>query len=564
MVHLVYCIQKKRQNATHACVSPAASEEQKRDQVTSGGDRQNIQKCGQENGNRSVVCDQVLWSLSEGNSPMNDLKAKTIRGGFARTCAQAVELLLRLVGLMVLARLLSPKDFGIVGMATAFTGFLNLFRDFGLSSAAIHRTEVTEEEFATLFWLNVSVGAALALTTILVAPAISRFYHDPRLLGIMCALAIAFLLNAAGVQHAVILQREMRFTAMAVIRVISLVIGTLVGIVGAIIGYGYWALVAGSITFPLIVTIGFWIATGWIPRRVRRWSDVRSMVRFGGTVTLTSLVGYVGTNCDKILLGRFWGANMLGLYGRAYQLINIPTEGLNLSAGEVAFAALSRLQDDPNRFKSYFLKGYALVLTITLPITAVCALFANDIVVVFLGPGWISAAPLFRFLAPTVLVLAVINPLNWLLPALGLVDRNLKMVLVFTPMMIAGDLVALRFGPQGVALAYSTIMLLWAVPAIVWAVEGTIFSPRDLLVTASKPLVSSIAAAGVGVGMRSLCGDTLSTPGRLLLEITVVIVIYGLLIWRVTEQKSLYLELLGGLRRSRDGPKQQQGAPFGA
>jgi PST family polysaccharide transporter len=487
---------------------------------------------------------------------MNDLKEKTIRGGFARTGAQGIEFLLRLVGLMVLARLLSPKDFGIVGMATAFTGFLNLFRDFGLSSAAIHRAEVTEEQLATLFWLNVSVGGVLALTAIIMAPAISEFYHDPRLLGVMCALAIAFLFNAAGVQHSVILQRQMRFTAMAVIRVISLVIGTVVGILGAIVGYGYWSLVAASLTFPLVLTIGFWIATGWRPRRVREWSEVRSMVRFGGAVTLTSLVGYLGTNCEKILLGRFWGANMLGLYGRAYQLINIPTEGLNLSAGEVAFAALSRLRGDPNRLKSYFLKGYSLFLTMTLPVTAVCALFADDIITVFLGQEWISAAPLFRFLAPTVLVLAIIRPLDWLLPALGLVERSLKMVLVFTPMMIVGVVVALRFGPQGVALAYSTVMLLWAVPAILWAVEGTIVSARDLLGTASKPLLSSIAGAGVAVGVRSFCGNTGSTLARLILEITVLLTTYGGLILCVTEQKSLYLELFGGLRGSRYGPEQ--------
>jgi PST family polysaccharide transporter len=127
------------------------------------------------------------------------------------------------------------------------------------------------------------------------------------------------------------------------------------------------------------------------------------------------------------VLGRFWGVDALGIYGRAYQLINIPTDNLNSAAGEVAFSALSRLQDDPGRLRSYFLKGYSLVLALTLPGTIACALFADDMIFVLLGPKWMAAAPIFRLLAPTILVFAVVNPLAWLLCSLGLVGRSLKM-----------------------------------------------------------------------------------------------------------------------------------------
>ena len=130
------------------------------------------------------------------------------------------------------------------------------------------------------------------------------------------------------------------------------------------------------------------------------------------------------TNFEKVLLGRFWGADAIGIYGRAYQLINIPTDNLNSAAGEVAFSALSRLQDDPSRLKSYFLKGYSLVLALTLPITIACALFADDMIFVLLGPKWKDAAAIFRLLAPTILVFAIANPLSWLLSSIGLVGRS--------------------------------------------------------------------------------------------------------------------------------------------
>ena len=259
--------------------------------------------------------------------------------------------------LMVLARLLGPKDFGLVGMVTAFTGVLSLFRDFGLSAAAVQRTTVTEEQISTLFWINVFVGALLALLTFAMAPFIAAFYHEPRLFAVTAVVAFGFLFNAAGVQHSALLQRQMRFTALAVINTVSLIVGTAIAIGGAKAGYGYWALVAMTVTLPLITTIGLWMATGWVPGMPHRRVGIRSMMHFGGTLTLNGLVVYVATNIEKVLLGRFWGVDAIGIYGRAYQLINIPTDNLNSAAGEVAFSALSRLQDDPGRLRELFPEG---------------------------------------------------------------------------------------------------------------------------------------------------------------------------------------------------------------
>ncbi len=241
-------------------------------------------------------------------------------------------------------------------------------------------------------------------------------------------------------------------------------------------GYGYWALVAMTITFPLISTIGLWLITGWVPGLPHRRTGIRSMMHFGGTLTLNGLVVYVATNLEKVLLGRFWGVDAVGLYGRAYQLINIPTENLNSAAGEVAFAALSRLQGDPVRLKSYFLKGYSLVLALTVPVTIACSLFAGDVVVVLLGPKWKDAATIFRFLAPTILVFAIANPLSWLLSSIGLVGRLLRIGLVLAPIMIAGYVIGLPYGPSGVALAYSAVMMLCVVPLVAWSVRGTVIS----------------------------------------------------------------------------------------
>lgn len=480
---------------------------------------------------------------------MENLKEKTIRGGFARILAQAANFSLRVGSLMVLARLLGPSDFGLVGMVTAFTGLLMLFRDFGLSAAAVQRANVTDEQLSNLFWINLLVGFVLGLLAVLFAPAVAAFYHEPRLLAVTSALAFGFVFNGAGVQHSALLQRQMRFTALAVINTVALLVGTVMAIGGAMAGYGYWALVAMTITLPLVCTIGFWLAASWVPRMPRSRTGLRSMMHFGGKVTLTNLVLYSASNMEKVLLGRYWGVDALGIYGRAFQLVNIPTDNLNFAAGEVAFSALSRVQHDPPRLRRIFLKGYSLVVTMTVPITIACALFADDFIRVFLGQKWGAAVPIFRLLAPTILVFAMANPMGWLLSALGMVGRSLRMSLVIAPAMIASYFIGLPWGPRGVAMAYSIVMLLWVVPVIAWSLHGTAITFRDVALALSRPLVGSILAAGLAFAFRSAYGSLFSPLARLVLETAVLLVAFlGLLLF-VPEQRSLYMEILRSLTK---------------
>jgi len=453
---------------------------------------------------------------------------------------------MRVGSLMVLARLLGPKDFGLVGMVTAFTGVLTLFRDFGLSAAAIQRTTVTEVQISTLFWINILLGALLGLVAVAMAPAIAAFYHEPRLFGVTVVLSAGFLFNAAGIQHSALLQRQMRFTTLAAISVVSLIAGSGIAIGGAEAGYGYWALVAMSVASPLIATMGFWLTTGWIPGMPHRRTGIRSMIHFGGTLTLNGVVAYVAYNAEKVMIGRVWGADAIGVYGRAYQLVNIPTDNLNSAVGEVAFSALSRLQDDPVRLRSYFLKGFSLVLGLTLPITIACGLFADDLVFVLLGPKWQDATAIVRLLAPTIAIFAIINPLGWLVYSIGLVARCLKIAVVFAPIMITGYAIGLPYGPKGVAFAYSAVMMLWVIPHILWCVHGTAISFRDILLAVSRPLASGVLAGALACGVRLVCGQFAPPLLRLALESGVLFAtFFGVLVF-AAGQKSLYLDILRG------------------
>jgi O-antigen/teichoic acid export membrane protein len=482
---------------------------------------------------------------------MKDLKERAIRGGFAKMCAQGANYAVRIGSLAVMARLLSPKDFGLVGMVTAFTGVLSLFRDFGLSAATVQQVEVTDDQVSTLFWINILVGVLLSLLTVAMAPVAVAFYHEPHLFWVTIALGTSFIFNAVGVQHSALLQRQMRFSALATIDVISWVVSTALGIIMAAMGFGYWALVASAVSFPVVGTVCMWLTAGWIPGRPRTGVGLRSMMRFGSGLTVTGLIVYVAYNFEKVLLGRFWGADAVGLYGRAYQLSNLPIDNLNSAVGEVAFSALSRVRNDPPRFRNYFLKGYSLVLVMTIPITIAVALFAPELISVLLGPKWKDAASIFRLLAPTILVFAVINPIGWLIFSLGMVGRSLKVALVLAPVMICGYVAGLPYGPKGVALAYSSVMVLWVVPHIAWGVHGTVVSFRDIALTASRPLVSGIVAGAVTFGAQFFLGQSLSALPELVLGIAVLVSVYLGMLFYVMGQKSLYLKLFQDvLRRS--------------
>ena len=456
--------------------------------------------------------------------------------------------------MVVMARLLVPEEFGLVGMVTAVTGILGMFRDAGLSMVTIQRATITDEQISMLFWINMALGVILGGLSIAFAPALVSFYREPRLFWVTVVLAAGFVFNAASTQHQAILQRQMRFVALSVIEILSMLIGMVVGISMAVLGFGYWALVGMAIILQFANTVLVWMTTAWIPGMPRRNIGTRSMLHFGGTVTLNSIVVYLAYNAEKVLLGRFWGADALGIYGRAYQLINLPTEQLNSAVGWVAIPALSRLQEDPKRLRTYFLKGYSLILAITIPVTIACALFADDIIYILLGPKWMKAAVIFRLLAPTVLAFALINPFGWLLWSTGKIRRSLNMALVIAPLVIAGYVAGLRYGPGGVAVGYSAVMTLLIVPMIAWAKHRSPISSRDIWQVVSLPLLSGIVAATLTAGVQFLFGRSLSPLPRILL---VTIVLFGSYLWvllHVMGQKVMYLDLLRELRkRSTDG-----------
>lgn len=487
--------------------------------------------------------------IDDAGTGTHPVKRMAVRGGLAKLFGQGGIFVLRLGFMIIVARLLKPEDFGLVAMVTIITAFLDLFANAGLSAATVQRSTINYEQISTLFWINICVGLMLSALCVLIAPAIVIFYREPRLFWVTIALGAGFLFSSAGVQHLALLQRQLRYVRLAAIECSSHFISLGFGVCVAIAGYGYWALVAAAVALPAMMTLGLWTATAWIPGRPRRRVEIGSLLHFGGTVTANGVVSYMTYNFDKFILGRVWGAVPLGYYGVASQLINIPTSNLNTALGGVLFSTLSRLQDDADRFRNYFLKGYGLNVAITLPITVFSAVFAEDIILVVLGSKWADAIIIFRLLTPTVLFFGLVNPIGWLLWSSGRHVRSLKIAIVIAVLVAAGCLIGLPYGPKGVAIGFSGAMTLWLIPHIVWCLHGTTVTPLSILEVASRPLISAVVAVMLAYAAHVYL--RLPSPFfRLILDGFVMIAAYAIVLLFVMGQKGFYFDLVKTIGKS--------------
>jgi len=473
-----------------------------------------------------------------------DLKRKSVVGGAAAVSAQGAKFVVQTATTMVLARLLSPQDFGLLGMVVVVTGFLGLFRDAGLGMATIQRLEVTHEQTSTLFWINVAVGVVLAALCAASAPLLVAFYHEPRLYWVAVVLGATFMFNGLAAQHSALLQRGMRFVTQAKIDVLSLTVSSATGIVMALLGCRYWSLVGMAIASSIVGAAALLLAVSWVPGPPRLRCGIRSMLHFGGLATCNSFVVYLAWNAEKLLLGRFWGADALGVYGRAFQLVTLPVQQLNTSITGVAFPVLSRIQHDAKRLARSFLRGFSLLISATIPITITCALFAEEIVRIVLGAKWMAAAPIFRLLAPVAVVFAVANPFSWLVMSVGRIGRALSISASTTPLVIVGIVLGLSHGPKGVALGYSLAMTLLVIPIAAWSKLGTGITWSDLWGATKPPFLSGLLAGGTGLLVKLTLGGRLPPMLYLMVGLGLVLGVYAWALLIVMRQKRVYMDVL--------------------
>lgn len=478
----------------------------------------------------------------------HDLQGRSVRGGVATLGAQVCKFGLNLGANIVLARLLTPADYGLAGMVTTITLFVGFFKDLGLSMATVQKEEITHDQVSALFWINLALGVATAVVVMAIAPVAAWFYNEPRLMGITIVTSIGFILSSLGVQHGALLSRQMRFSTLAMIDIAVTALSFVVGVILAMLGFRYWALVVYPLAASLFYMLAYWMACSWRPGLPKRGVGVRSLLVFGSNVTGSNVLAFLARNTDNILIGRVWGAQQLGLYSKAYQLLMLPLVRINAPIAAVTIPSLSRLQGNPSEFRQHYLNAISILAFLCLPLMSFLVVTSEEVIRLFLGNQWTEASTIFRFLAVSALVQPIYETNSWLHIAMGRTDRMVKWGLFSLPIIIGAFCIGLPHGADGVALSYAIAMLLLAIPCMKFAIQDTSITLLDLGRSLFEPLVASLLA-GLGVwGVKVAIGGQTSLFILLACAGSIAAVIYLSTMFYAFGKKEFYLGFFQKLR----------------
>ena len=435
--------------------------------------------------------------------PTDRLAHTSSRGVFVTMGGFGGKTLIQVASTVVLARLLSPADFGLVAMVTAIVGVADLVRDFGLTGAIIQSKKLSERMWMSVMWLSVALGIGLMLIIAASAPLIALLYDEERLIPLTLAIAPILLINGLTMPMQARVQRDLRFGTLASIDVVSMLVGVGLGIATAALGWGVWSLVVMSGSGQVYRLIALWVASRPRFGRPHISREVLPLVTTGGSIFGVQLLNYATKNLDNVVIGQQLGPAALGQYSRAYALYLLPMQQLNGTLGRVALPVLSKLQDDPERYRRYTRGALMIIGYLTIPVYAVAAAVSAPLIAILLGPGWQEAATIFSILAIAGVAQSIGSVLGWLYITLGRAHRQLVFFVVTRPLLIAGYFLGIWWaGTEGLALVFGLLSLALLVPELYYATSGTFVRVRDILAPILRPLILAPLCYGAAVAVQ--------------------------------------------------------------
>ena len=432
------------------------------------------------------------------SAPAGGFRVRVVSGAAVTGAAQGLKLALQLVSVVVLSRLLAPADFGLVAMAAPLIAFMAMFRDLGLNSAVVSAPTINGAQLSTMFWVNVGVSVGITALLVLAAPLAGWFYGNPDVVPIMAALALTIPLAGLSSQHEALVNRNLRFGRLAATEVCAAASGLLAAIAVAWAAPGPWALVASSAAAGVVSLAGLWASSGWRPGRPGPVAGIRSFLHFGVGLTTFNLSNFLSRNLDNVLIERYACPTQLGFDDQAYKLLLFPLSQVNNPIGRVLIPVLSRLVDEPERYRRAYMRTLQQMLMLTLPLVVFLLSSADTLIPFVLGPKWAPSVPIFLWLG----LAAIHQPLSatcgWLFISQSRTTEFAQWGAVVAITSIAAFVAGLPWGAVGVAAAYGLSDLLIRMPVLwFWVGRRGPMRTRDLLALAAPNVVANIAAAGV-------------------------------------------------------------------
>src|SRR5262245_5305024 len=376
-------------------------------------------------------------------------------GGIAYVgAAQVFNIVLATVSTIVVARILSPSDFGVVAMVTPIASFLAIFQNLGLNQATIQAKTITHEQINALFWLTMASSAVITVLLLALSPVVAWFYKDSRA-GLLCAASsITVLLTGSALQHTALLNKHLRFKVLSMIAMASASVTFGATVASALWLHNFWAIWLGGLSGTLCNVLLVWLLDSWRPGFKVDMTGTRNMVAFGANLAGFNLLNFLSRNLDNILIARVWGANAVGLYDRSYKLMMFPLQNINSPVGQVMLPVLSRLRDDGPRYRRAFLVALRGLAFVCVPGVAVAAASSDRLIPLLLGKHWAEASPIFFWLSLAALTTPISNSTGWLFITSGRTASMMRWGVFDTIITLIAFVVGLPWGPRGVAIAY--------------------------------------------------------------------------------------------------------------
>jgi PST family polysaccharide transporter len=422
------------------------------------------------------------------------IRRTAVRGAGVTIFASGVSFVVQMGATVVLARLLTPADFGILTMVTTFSLLLCSFGLNGFTEVILQREEVTHFLASNLFWINIGAGVVLTIAFAALGPLIALFFHDPLVTHVVEGMSLTILAASVSVMHLALLNRAMRFTAVSANNVVARVVSVIVSIILAFAGWGYWALVVGYLALQLSVAVGAWIMCRWIPGRPRRVAGTGASVRFALNVYSHFSFNYFSGNTDNLLVGWRFGAGALGLYKKAFDLFYLPLCQLLSPMSAVAITTLSRFNGQRAQYQRYFLSGLSVLAFVGMGIGADFTLIGGDLIRFLLGPGWAETGRIFAFFGPGIGVMLLYNTHGWIHLSIGRPDRWFRWAVIEFLCTAGLFLIALPWGPRGIASAWTVSFFILMLPAFWYAGQPIGFRVAPVFAVVWKFFVASVAA----------------------------------------------------------------------
>ena len=347
---------------------------------------------------------------------------------------------------IIIARILSPEDFGIVGMTAIFIAIANSVVESGFGSALIQKKEKTEADYSTCFYFNIIVGVALYGLLWVAAPWIATFYRTPILTDVVRVLGLSFIINSLSISQTARMTSELRFRQMSVVTIVAQLATGGLGLVMALSGWGVWSLVFQQVASCALRLVGMEVCLRWFPRLVFSRESFRHLFGFGSKILCSSIINTVYNNLYTLVIGRAFSASDVGYFNRANQTAQLPTLSISQVVMKVAYPLMAQVQDDEERLRAAYMKFLRLQLFALFPILLGLAALAEPLVLVLLGEKWLPAVPLIQVLCLGSLFdpLTVIN-LN-ILYVKGRTDLVLRLELIKKPIGFTILFISLHFG----------------------------------------------------------------------------------------------------------------------